>query len=222
MSEVKLPIPLKFRRGSLRENEAKSLDSAIKLLDWVSKEKSIQGARILDFGCGVKISQALFQLDSPQQLYFGLDVYEEMVQYLKDALSDYPNYAFESVNFWNEMYNQDGEVMTRDSILPVGDGKFDILMMFSVITHMNPKDSDAVLGILRRYAARDSKLFFWAFADEAQSEDFIDYDPRRPLLRAKYRRSFLESIIADTGWKIERAVEIVRNHKKVRYVCSVA
>lgn len=75
--------------------------------------------------------------------------------------------------------------------------------MFSVITHMEPEDARAILQILRRYAGSDTLLLFSTFIDDAQHEDFVDENSERPLLRARYRRSFIEGITRDAGWRIE-------------------
>jgi SAM-dependent methyltransferase len=222
-SDIRLPVPIRFRRGSLREDPVKSLQSGLDLLDWVARIRPIEGARILDFGCGVKIAQALVQRGSPQALYAGLDVYAGMIDFLRGALGEDPKYAIHRVPFRNEMYNPGGEPMRADSVLPLGEARFDLLFLFSVITHMTPADSDAVLRILRRYALPDARLVFWAFADPDQTEDFVDGIPDRPLLHALYRRPFLEEIVAGAGWTIRRAMATdTRKHRKVRYVCLPA
>lgn len=220
VADIKLPVPLQYRRGSLRKDEAKSLESAIRLLGWVETHHPVAGARILDFGCGVKISQALYQMDSPQAEYVGLDVYGEMITFLQGALGSHDKYDFHTVPFQNEMYNPDGAPMTPTSDLPVGDTLFDIQLMFSVITHMVPQDSAATLAILRRYIAPTGKLLFWAFADPDQAEDFRDDNPARPLLRAKYSEQAIEKIIAEAGWTIAARRVMETAHRKVRYICT--
>lgn len=189
----------------------------------MARVRPLENARILDFGCGVKIAQALYQQGSPQTLYVGLDVYAQMIDFLADGLRDDPKYRFHVVPFRNDMYNPDGEAMRPESDLPVGDERFDLLFLFSVITHMTPEDTRAVLHILRRYADADARLIFWAFADAEQDEDFRDEVPDRPLLRALYNRDYLERIVADSGWSVLQAVPTdTRLRRKVRYVCVPA
>lgn len=221
--DIRFPVPMRYRRGSHRQNPVKSLESGLALLDWVARIRPLKDARILDFGCGVKIAQALYQQGSPQALYVGLDVYAEMIDLLADRLRDDPKYRFHVVPFRNDMYNPDGEVMRPESELPVDGERFDLLFLFSVITHMIPEDTRAVLHILRRHADTDARLTFWAFADADQDEDFRDEDPDRPLLRALYNRDYLERIVAQAGWSVLQAVSTdTRLRRKVRYVCAPA
>ncbi len=219
---IRLPVPLRFRRGGHRKDPEKSLQSALDLLKWVDGHRPLEGARILDFGCGVKVAQALCQLDSPQAAYAGLDLYAEMIAFISEALRGDDRYAFYTVPFANEMYNPGGEEMHAGSELPLGDQRFDTLLMFSVITHMTPADTAAVLAILRRYASADARMLFWAFADPDQPEDFRDDNPERPLLRAEYNRDYLERLIAGAGWDIVLREPVGRTHRKERYVCSPA
>ena len=224
--EVKLPVPLQFRRGVLRKDEPKSVAQGVNMLARISQVRPIEGARILDFGCGVKTAQALFQLENPHQLYVGLDVYREMIEFLQTRLSDYPSYKFASVPFQNDMYNQHGEPMRPDSSLPIDDKDFDLMFMFSVITHMQPDDTAATLSILRRYAAADCRLFFWAFASDDHKDEFRDIDPEHPLRHAVYRKGFLDQLIQDSGWRIAEArLGKVRQkwfQRQTHYVCAPA
>jgi SAM-dependent methyltransferase len=220
--EVVLSVPAEYRRGSHKGNESESVKSGIALMNWIQKNvRPIKGARILDFGCGVKIAQALVQQRFEHEMYVGLDVAKDMLAYMSDKLADDHRFEFHPVPFQNDMYNPQGETMTPESALPV-EGKFDLLLMFSVITHMTPDDSIATLNILRKYAADDGQLVFWAFSDPDQGEDFRDENPDRPLLRALYKSSYLESLIADAGWKIVKTVPTHTKYKKMRYVCTPA
>lgn len=221
-NDVAFSVPQLFRRGSLQNDERASVNSALKLLDFVRKHAKVEGARMLDFGCGVKVSQALRELGDPQELYFGFDVFTEMVDYLKETLKDNPKYDYDNVPFYNEMYNKNGEPMTADSTLPIKEASFDTALMFSVITHMVPEDSIATLSVLRRYMKPDGRLVFWAFADPDQEIDFFDENPKRPLLRAKYSSDYMVKIIEQTGWKIIDQRLRKREHTQTDYICTPA
>ncbi len=220
-SGIKLPVPLRFRRGSLRNDERASVDSALRLLELIQKIVPIDGARILDFGCGVKLVQGLMELDSPQEKYCGVDVYREMINYLADSVRD-KRYEFATLSFQNEMYNKDGEKMTGTSRLPIREDTFkaNIITMFSVITHMIPDDALASLQILRGYASEDARLIFSSFINPNQQEDFIDKLPDRPLLNAIYRKEFLESLVKQAGWKIESFNSPIASVIQHYFVCS--
>lgn len=221
ISDIKLPVPIEFRRGSLRDEQEKSIRNGMKLMGWVEKHIPVKDARILDFGCGVKVAQALYQMDHPQKIYVGLDVYKKMISHMKSATRWNRKYKFKTVPFQNAMYNPRGQIMTPELSMPVGKMQFDIQLMFSVITHMKPADSAATFAMLRKCIAPGGKLFFWAFADADQEKDFFDHDPARPLLRAKYRQDFLEKLVTEAGWRIDLREDMsTKNHGKIRYVCS--
>lgn len=206
----------------LSRDEAVSVRTGLELLDLIGVRKPIAGARILDLGCGVKIAQALVERGSPQGLYVGLDVYREMVEFMQSALSHDPRYRFEVVDFHNEKYNQTGVRMDEFDGLPIGPLEFDILTMFSVVTHMVPEDTRDALTILRKYAAPDAVLIFSAFVGKAQAEAFVDVIPEKPLFQASFRQDVLEGIIAETGWSIEEHGAPIENLIQDFYVCRPA
>jgi len=219
--KIKLEIPKIFRRGSLQFRDMASVRSGLKIIDYISQYKTIKKATILDFGCGVKIAQALRQMDDPHNVYYGLDVYGEMIDYLQSELSENKKYEFAKVPFQNAMYNKTGKPMKSDSKLPIKDINADIICMFSVITHMNPEDTFAVLSLLKRYASKKTRLIFSCFSIPNQKEDFIDENPKRPLLRALYNRDFLVDIIERAGWDIVEENPRVAGVMNENFVCKI-
>jgi SAM-dependent methyltransferase len=216
---VRFSVPLRFRRGSLREDERASVESGRALLSLIARFAPLEQAKILDFGCGVKLVQALLQDDCPIRKYLGVDVHGEMIEFLRANVRD-KRFEFGTLNFHNRMYNKSGEAMTTGSLLAISPDTFGILTMFSVVTHLEPGDTLAALGILRRYAAEGAKLIFSAFIDPGQKEEFIDTIPDRPLLNAVYRRDFLEDLIGKAGWQIESFNRPIASVIQHHYVCS--
>jgi SAM-dependent methyltransferase len=218
-SGVKFPVPLRFRRGALRNDERASVNSAVRLLKLIDTIHPLEGARILDYGCGVKVVQGLLEIECRHKKYVGVDVYREMIDFLRTSVRD-DRFSFASLDFHNAMYKNDGHRMTRDAKLPISDERFDILCMFSVITHMVPDDTAAALSILRRYAAPSATLILTAFFDPQQKEEFIDSVSGKPLLKAIYRKDYLERLIADASWTIRSANQGVPRVIQQYYVCS--
>lgn len=219
---VALHVPRKFRRGQLGHDEAMSVNSGLQLLDLIGQRKPVEGAKMLDMGCGVKVAQALYERGSPQKLYVGLDVYKPMIRYMRNALSGNAKYRFKAVDFHNEKYNKDGVRMDEVDDFPVRRRDFDILTMFSVITHMVPDDARDVLKKLRAHAADDAVLIFSTFVSTEQEEDFVDLVPEKPLFKASYRKDFLETIIGECGWRIEEFHPIIKRVITNHYVCRPA
>jgi SAM-dependent methyltransferase len=199
---VRFSVPERFRRGDLRKDEQGSVNSAHALLSIVDRVSPLAGSKILDFGCGVKLVQALLEKDYQHRKYVGVDVYRDMIEYLVSHVTD-ERFAFAALNFHNEMYNKHGERMTGVSRLPIAEEAFNTITMFSVITHMVPDDTLAALKVLRRYAAPTAKLIFSTFIDSEQRQDFVDKVPGQPLLNAYYRKVFLDELVQQAGWIVE-------------------
>jgi SAM-dependent methyltransferase len=217
---VALPVPREYRRGMLRRDERVSVSSGLKLLDLIDARKPIKDAKILDMGCGVKVAQALVERGSPQSLYIGVDVYREMIEYLQNALAEDSRYRFEVANFHNDKYNRDGVKMRDVDGLPIEPMEFDILTMFSVITHMLPEDAEDVLKKLRKHAAGDAVLIFSTFVSSEQQEEFVDVFPEKPLFKASFRKDYLESIIERAGWTVREFHPAIQKLINNFYVCA--
>lgn len=205
--ELSFPVPRHLRRGSAKNNEFESVRSGRQILratrDLCGWETFV-GKDILDYGCGVKMTQAILQFDIAVNSYFGLDVYSEMIGFLHRKVDD-PRFTFRPVTFMNEMYNPSGEPVDRGSLLPCGDRTFDLITLYSVFTHMEPNDIDALLHVFRRYIRDDGYLLFTAFVDDEMTQAFRDDDPETPLLRAYHRSDALRSMIEGAQWRVASA-----------------
>ena len=181
---------------------------------------TLSGVRMLDYGCGVKFTQAIIHCDIDVALYFGIDVHQEMMNYMKDNVNR-PNMRYESVNFHNEMYNQDGVPMTKDSLLPCGNLKFDLITLQSVFTHFGPEDFETLLSIFTRYLHPEGRLFFTCFIDNSMTVNFKDANPEKPLFMAFYREDFIRQLLKKTGWKL-LSLHPPSYHMQAHFVCELA
>ena len=86
-----LHVPLKFRRGARRSNEEESIESAIWLIEHMCDHLGLDDlgkAEVLDFGCGVKFTQALINHSLPIKKYVGVDVNREAIDFLRERVHD--------------------------------------------------------------------------------------------------------------------------------------
>jgi SAM-dependent methyltransferase len=203
---LRLPVPFEFRRGRLKHDERASVEAARVMLDYILESTGFRDyARldVLDFGCGVKLTQALLQDGRPIRRYFGVDVHPGMIGYLQSKVAD-PRFEFAVVPFQNDMYNPDGEPMRPDSPLPCGDRTFDLIIALSVFTHLTPHDFQHLLHLLRGHVKPDGRLFLTCFIDETIAWAFHDAVPDKPLLRALYREAFVREMVAAARWEVIR------------------
>ncbi len=202
--EIQVPVPIEYRRGALKGQERKSIESAvenIKRIATLTGRTDWSKLNILDFGCGVKFTQALVQHDIEVLAYVGMDVFKEMIQYLNDNISR-QNFHFYSVPFRNEMYNKAGKELMANSELPGNIKTYDLIILQSVFTHFNPTDFLALLLLLRKYAASDARMLFTCFINNDMEDDFLDSDPENPLFIAYYKERFIRDMLEKSNWKV--------------------
>ena len=120
-------------------------------------------------GCGTKFTQAILGYDIPVGEFIGVDVYKEMIEFLRSSTND-PRLAFHHVNTHNDMYNPDGEKLRRR--YPTAESEehsCDVICLFSVFTHLAPADYTNMLKVMRRYARMGAKLIFTLYLDEVSN-----------------------------------------------------
>jgi SAM-dependent methyltransferase len=216
-------IPRELQR-SLRRDEAEAERSALVLLDLLAGEINrpvLDAVSILDIGCGVKFTQAIISNDVPIGSYTGVDVHEPVISYLRSAVTD-ARFRYHHVNFHNARYNPTGERMTADSRLPVEEPSYDVICGFSLFTHLNPEDFEAMLAITRRYSHDATRLVFTAFIDAhtagghglidrytkalgydvSTGEKYRDFVADDVLRVALYSNGYVRDVIHRSGWSL--------------------
>ena len=174
MSDLTFQVPKILRRGKLRWDEQRSVASGVALLDLMATSlgrRDLSEVSVLDMGCGCKFTQAILDRGLPVGQYTGVDVYADMIEFLREEVSD-PRFAFHHVNTHNAMYNPEGEPLSESTALPVAQGSFDIICGFSLFTHLAPHDYVSLLKVLRRYVKPDGHLFFSLFVNEETTGGF--------------------------------------------------
>lgn len=141
--------------------------------------------------------------------YRGIDVQADCVAWcIRHIESAHPAFRFFHVNARNERYNPRGEAIDGGFRLPFEDAEFDIINMFSVFTHMVEADVRAYLGEFRRVLAPGGRVFLTAYVEEdvpdmAENPDGYLIRSAGPLHLVRYRRDYIEGILAAFGWKVE-------------------
>lgn len=161
--------------------------------------RDLSDSDVLDVGCGVRFTQTLINRDIPIKSYTGVDVHRPLIDYLQREVDD-PRFSFAHWDAGNAKYNPEGMKLTRASALPVG-GLFDVIWLFSVFTHLDPSDADALLAILRRHVRPRGALFFSAFLD-GTVDSFEDRVPEHPLSWPCYSERYLRQLVVANGWRV--------------------
>jgi len=201
----RLDVPADFNRNSLAVVEAGHDNTGQLLINIATKSvglESLGNVDVLDVGCGVRFTAAIINRKIPIKSYTGIEVCRPIVEFLKNNVEAYDKrFRFMHWNVHNELYNPDGIGLTMKEGLPV-EGTFDLIWLFSVFTHMNPKDTLSLLHLLREKIRKDGKLFFTAFIDD-DLDGFEDRIKDNPLENAYYGRKYMQSLIEQSGWRVE-------------------
>ncbi|HSS78175.1 MAG TPA: class I SAM-dependent methyltransferase [Thermoanaerobaculia bacterium] len=164
---------------------------------------------VLDVGCGVRFTQAIINREIPIKSYTGVDVHGPLIEYLRQEVDD-PRFSFSHWDAQNARYNPEGMKITPESRLPV-EGTFDVIWLFSVFTHLEPSDANALLAILRRHVRPGGALFFSAFLDNT-IDSFEDRTPDYPLSCPCYAERYLRELLVANGWSVSSVNPPSREH----------
>ena len=125
--------------------------------------RPLEGAKILDFGCGYgRISRLMYHFTPPANLY-GVDPMEESIRLCRE--SRMPG------NFFVSDYLPES--------LPFSENRFDLIFSFSVFTHLSLRATRTALGTLRRYIAPDGLLVITIRPEEYWRSTTLDPSAQR-------------------------------------------
>lgn len=198
-----LVVPSEFDRNSPTVTSLMTPEqSGVWLLEWMRVQigfDSYADKKVLDFGCGVRFTQAIINTGFPIGRYFGVDVYRPMIEFLQHNVRD-SRFAYYCLDARHPTYNRRGKALTPDTVLPIGEHDFDIACMFSVITHQYPGDSRSIFSMLRRHVRPGGHLFFTCFLDDSIAE-FEDRSRKRDGGKVFYNPDFLTGLVESCGWR---------------------
>ena len=200
-----LVVPARFNRNSPDVQQmAPPAETGRWLIEYMCERlgvASLNGLDVLDLGCGVRFAEAIVNCAIPVGSYVGIELDRQIVDFLVANVSD-PRLSFARFDVWHNLYNRRGGVtLSADLALPVGDRAFDVICMFSVITHQVPADCRALLTILRRYVRPAGRLFFSATV-EAGDFGYRECIPEVSTAHSAYTADLLGEIVAASGWRI--------------------
>ena len=243
-SSTGFKIPFELLRGGLKANEQAYVESGCELLKFTCARlglKDFGNSDILDMGCGTKFTQAFLDYQLPLQHYTGIDVYQEMIQFLQQHVND-ARFEYQHMNTHNAMYNVDGLPLTAATELPLDGRQFDVLCLFSVFTHLAPHDYVNMLKVIRPHIRDGGQLIFSLYVDEPSGtgygliEDIVrdqkgdwqpsglpfrDAYPSKPLQWAVYSREHAIELIEGTGWQVEN-LHMPERYVQHHFVCRPA
>jgi SAM-dependent methyltransferase len=164
---AELVVPSELCRNAVTDSAA-ALDGAVWLIDHMARHLGVSdlgGLDVLDFGCGVRFTQAFINRGLPIGHYTGVDVSREVIDFLRAEVSD-PGLEHYHLDAYNERYNPTGQPLETMTVPEIEGRRFDLICLFSVFTHLEPADYVAMLRLLQRFVKPDGRLFFTVFLNE--------------------------------------------------------
>lgn len=108
--------------------------------------------RMLDVGSGVgRKTLPLISYLNEQGSYEGIDIVARGVEWCaKKYTPRFPNFRFQLIDVYNNLYNPRGQHRAREYRFPFPTGDFDFVVMNSVFTHMMAEDVENYLAEVAR------------------------------------------------------------------------
>ncbi len=118
-------------------------------------------SRVLDIGSGIgRLAIPLTRMLVPPGSYDGIDVVESGVRWCSTKITPrFPHFRFTLADVANTEYNPSGSVSAADYTLPYADASFDIVVLYSVFTHMLPADMERYVAEISRVLKTGGRCF---------------------------------------------------------------
>jgi SAM-dependent methyltransferase len=201
--EMQLNVPGRFNKNaSSVQALGTQAETGTQLIEYMCERLAVPNLAaldVLDFGCGCRFAEAIVNNRLPVHSYVGIDLDSEMIAWLNENVRD-PRLSFYHWNAHNPMYNPYGFHMTAGVGLPVRTQTYDLICMFSVMTHQLPEDTRAIFRLLRRYIRPHGKMFFSANIQQF-TEEYREMDVT-PTLDSAYSERALRKLLERSGWRV--------------------
>jgi cyclopropane fatty-acyl-phospholipid synthase-like methyltransferase len=145
--------------------------------------------QLLDFGCGCgRVSLPILDYLSVDGTYVGVDIIPDLIQFCTDEIgSKFNNASFACLRKSNEFYDEKISPTTIDNqieeLLELGEEQFDIIIAFSVFTHLYKKEANEYLKLLAKLLKPNGQLLLSTFLINTSSKKFIRQGEATPTFR---------------------------------------
>lgn len=198
-----LEVPPHLQRNSAKVLAAGVEETGQLLIDLAMSRMglaSLASSDILDVGCGVRFTQTIINRGIAIGSYTGVEVHRPIVDFLKSEVEARDGrFRFIHWDVYNALFSPGDSPRLQSIEEPPAAGTFDAIWLFSVFTHLDEQDAEAMLRLVRRSIRPHGTLLFTAFIDP-DLDGFEDRRPESPLSFAFFGRTTMERLIASTGW----------------------
>ncbi len=138
--------------------------------------------RVLEIGCGIgRMALPLTQwLSFGAGSYDGVDVVKDGIAWCAQTITPaYGNFRFRHLDYRNPVYNPVGNLPAQRVALPFADGRFDFILMTSVITHLDQATTEAYAAEIGRMLRPGGRCFLSLFLMNEAARAGLRQDNRR-------------------------------------------
>lgn len=183
-------------------------------------------SRVLDIGCGSgRFLTGMLATYGRVRSYIGLDVRKPVIDWAAGNLTrpEWGDIRFAWLDLENARYNRAGGAIHGEHVLPIASSSVDVVVLFSVFSHMTLPDTRGYLHEIRRVLADGGRCYCTAFVEDDApewEENPADYlrDWAGPLHCARFNRSAFEGLAQDAGLTIHNFVYRSHPTKQSAYV----
>lgn len=199
--------------GDSFRNDRFYLESATREVDRLVERLGLSPeSRILDVGSGPgRLAIGIIQRLGEVREYCGVDVGEDFIRWGQRHISpEHPNFRFVHVDVENRRYNPDGRGRDSSFAFPFENGRFDIIVLYSVFTHMLTDGVRSYLKEFQRILSPGGKILLTAFVEDGVPD--VEENPPGYLGRewsgdlhcVRYSSEFFEELLDESGFRLDR------------------
>lgn len=175
---------------------------------------------VLDVGCGIgRLARPLAGFLNEKGRYAGFDIVPDGIRWCSKHYRQYPNFSFKYIPLQNDLYNLDTNAGAAYFRFPFDNQAFDLVVLLSVFTHMQPAEVENYLGEISRVLQPGGCCLATFFLITENSESYLDqspepffpyrfadyflHDPRVRSANIAFRYSYIQRLIAKAGLEAE-------------------
>ncbi len=130
--------------------------------------------KMLDIGSGIgRKTLPLLDVFNQDALYVGIDIDERGVRWCSRNITPlHPRFVFFRLDIANKFYNPAGGIRPSELVLPFTENSFDLVVLWSVFTHMYPVDIARYLQEIGRVLKPGGRIAasYYVMSEHAQRE----------------------------------------------------
>jgi SAM-dependent methyltransferase len=184
-----------------------------------------RNGRVLDIGCGNgRLAAALTGYLGANGSYEGFDVHPDRITRCTQRVGpDQRNFNFTLLDLFNRRYNPEGSLAPAEVRFPYDDAEFDLVVLFSIFTHLLPEDVEHYFAEISRVLKLGGRMLATYFLLNERTLELLDRqagalrldhdfglyrarNPNVPEAILAYREDYVLDLYARFGLALTRPV----------------